>query len=79
MASYGKSFRWSSQPYNFGAIATFADWHSYSDSCNKVKSGWKRVWENEQAVPYAVSGNVMLGYDDVESITIKVITMNLYS
>ena len=32
----------------------------------------KRIWVEEQLVPYAVSGNVMIGYDDVESITAKV-------
>lgn len=30
------------------------------------------VWENEQKVPYAYKGDVWVGYDNVESIKIKV-------
>lgn len=40
--------------------------------CENLKSGWSRVWDDEQKTPYAYRGNQWVGYDDVESVAIKV-------
>ena len=45
---------------------------SYYEVCEKLSQGWTRVWENEQKAPYAYSGVNWVGYDDIESLTIKV-------
>jgi hypothetical protein len=38
-----------------------------------LNSKWKRIWIEDQQVPFIFQGNVMIGYDDVESIGIKVL------
>jgi chitinase len=41
---------------------------------NLIKSilGWTKEWSDEHQVPYAHSGSDWVGYDDTESIAIKV-------
>ena len=34
--------------------------------------GWTREWSDEHQVPYAYSGSDWVGYDDTESIALKV-------
>ena len=35
-------------------------------------TGWKREWSSQQEVPYAYHGSDWVGYDDRESIRLKV-------
>jgi chitinase len=37
-----------------------------------LAAGWTRVWNDEQKVPYAYHGDQWVGYDDLQSIEIKV-------
>jgi chitinase len=45
---------------------------SYYEICEKLSQGWIRVWQDEHKAPYAYSGVNWVGYDDVESLRIKV-------
>lgn len=37
-----------------------------------LKTGGKRHWDSEQLSPYVVKGNQWVGYDDPQSLKIKV-------
>lgn len=43
----------------------------YIQVCKELKNGAKRIWDPEQRVPYAVKGDLWVGYDDSESIKEK--------
>jgi len=44
----------------------------YSEICEYVQyQGWTRVWDDANKVPYAYRGNQWVGYDDIDSVTIK--------
>ena len=57
---------------------------SYYEVCEKLnKEGWKREYNKEHRVPYAFSpAREWVGYDDIESLSEKVMTqtfiMNKY-
>lgn len=72
IALYGKSFIWNSDARMIGGPAKFGDFVSYKQVCGYLNSKWKRVWVEDQQVPFIFQGNIMIGYDDVESIGIKV-------
>ncbi|CAO1336600.1 unnamed protein product [Diamesa serratosioi] len=40
----------------------------YNEIC---ENNWPRVWQSTQQVPYAFKGDQWVGYDDVESVTVK--------
>lgn len=45
----------------------------YNEICEKLQfEKWNHCWDKEQQVPYAYSANQWVGYDDPESITLKV-------
>jgi chitinase len=80
---YGLSFTLSN-PNNFGLNAPISaggvsgvfinapGFLGYNEICfNLLNNGWTRYWENTQKVPYAVKGNQWVGYDDAQSIAIK--------
>ncbi|KAL8594956.1 hypothetical protein ACOMHN_038753 [Nucella lapillus] len=46
---------------------------SYYEVCeNLAQNGWNRVWIQDQKVPYAYGGDQWVGYDDPDSVRIKV-------
>lgn len=71
LAMYGKSFIWNSDTRMIGGPAKFGDFVSYKQVCGYLNSKWKRVWVEDQQVPFIFQGNIMVGYDDPQSIAIK--------
>ena len=60
--------------YFFFKFTREAGFLSYFEICDKlINKGWTRTWSNEQSVPYAYGENQWVGYDDVQSLAIKVI------
>lgn len=57
---------------NLGGPAKYGDFVGYKAVCGHLNSKWKRIWLDDQQVPFIFQGNVMVGYDDTESIAIKV-------
>jgi GH18 family chitinase len=56
-----------------GGPAKFGDSVSFKQLCsNLVDKKWKRVWLDDQKVPFMFNGNTFIGYDDTESIQVKV-------
>lgn len=45
---------------------------AYYEVCQNLNSGWTRIWNSENQVPYAFSGNQWIGYDDMQSLKLKV-------
>lgn len=45
---------------------------SYYEVCSLLNSGWTRIYNEEQQVPYIYNGNQWIGYDDEQSLTQKV-------
>jgi chitinase len=43
----------------------------YYEICDMLNSGGKRYWDDVQQVPYVVKGNLWYGYDDPQSIGLK--------
>lgn len=85
MATYGRTFRLADAGHNdLGAPATGpgqtgtftreAGFLSYYEICTMEESGQGQTrWDDEQKVPYYVNGNLWVGYDNVNSITGKVV------
>jgi hypothetical protein len=47
---------------------------SYYEICDKLKTeNYSRIWNTEQMVPYLHNDDEWIGYEDKESIVIKVI------
>ncbi|XP_053376417.1 acidic mammalian chitinase-like [Mercenaria mercenaria] len=82
LATYGRHFRLSN-PSNFQVGAPAAEggtaglytrtkgFLAYYEICDMLSKGANRYWEPEHMVPYLVSGDQWVGYDDEESIEIK--------
>lgn len=54
-----------------------------SDGCVKIvldqrQGGWTIVWDNEQRVPHMYKGDQWIGYDNPQSIKVKVILFCSY-
>lgn len=83
LGTYGRAFRLANAN-NFGlgaptsSLPTAGTWTreagflSYYEVCQRLSQGWTRQWSNEQAVPYAFQGQEWVGYDDFDSLEIKV-------
>lgn len=56
-------------PGNAGEYTKESGFLAYYEICT---GSWNHVWSNEQSVPYAYSGNQWVGYDNPESIRLKV-------
>jgi chitinase len=48
-----------------------ADYTSYSEIC-QLADGWTEEWDDEQEVPYKYSNTQWIGYDNSQSIKLKV-------
>lgn len=57
-------------PGNIGSFISEAGFLPFNEICYNV-NGWTRFWEPQQKVPYAVKNNQWVGYDDLESVAIK--------
>ncbi|KAG5683554.1 hypothetical protein PVAND_012827 [Polypedilum vanderplanki] len=61
--------------YGGGEMGSFvpeSGFLGYNEICYNINNkGWRRFWEDTQKVPYAVSGNQWVGYDDAESLSYK--------
>jgi chitinase len=83
MPLYGRSFTLSNpsnhnigQPATTGRAGNFIPSASgflpYNEICTDVKhNGWTRVFAQIEKAPYAYKGNQWVGYDDLESIKLK--------
>ncbi|XP_038049820.1 chitotriosidase-1-like [Patiria miniata] len=83
MGLYGRSFNLTGQATGIGAPASGAGtpggstqeagFLSYYEICEKLQDGrLTRVWDPERQVPYAFQDSQWVGYDDPQSIQIKV-------
>ncbi|CAO1314665.1 unnamed protein product [Diamesa tonsa] len=69
IATYGRLFTLANSNNNgFDAPAVFTGTMNYNEIC---RNNWQRVWSDLKQVPYKFSGNQWIGYDDVESVSIK--------
>jgi len=55
-----------------GPITRLIGTLGYNEICGMLKSGYKVYRDDVQKIPYAVSGDQWIGFDDVQSITDKV-------
>eukprot|EP00105_Crassostrea_gigas_P040449 XP_019924597.1 PREDICTED: probable chitinase 3 [Crassostrea gigas] len=55
-----------------GTYTMEAGFLSYTEVCDMLKSGGTRHWIPEMEVPYAVRGDQWVGYDDEQSLRLKV-------
>ncbi|XP_055609283.1 chitinase-3-like protein 1 [Uranotaenia lowii] len=68
-----------SGPGQGGQYSYEAGFLGYNEVCEKLMfSKWNRCWDDDQKVPYAYSGNQWVGYDDEESLTLKVDLIKQY-
>ncbi|XP_076073758.1 chitotriosidase-1-like [Mytilus galloprovincialis] len=83
MGLYGRSFTLKDRNvHNVGAqtkgkglagkYTREAGFLSYYEVCDMMKKGGKKYYINEQKVPYLVKDDQWVGYDDVDSLSIKV-------
>ncbi|CAO1327076.1 unnamed protein product [Diamesa hyperborea] len=68
VAAYGQLFSLTTNLNGFDAPAVGTGTSNYNVIC---QNNWQRVWSDLKQVPYKVSDNQWVGYDDVESISIK--------
>ena len=55
-----------------GAYTREPGYLAYYEICEKLKSGWTSVWDDEAQVPYAYGDGDWVGYDNQRSIGVKV-------
>lgn len=84
MATYGRSFTLSSPDHNgfnaatsgggkAGEFTREAGFLAFYEICQLLKDGEASyVWDEEQKVPYAVSGDLWVGFDDERSLKEKI-------
>ncbi|KAK3588543.1 hypothetical protein CHS0354_028961 [Potamilus streckersoni] len=84
MSLYGRTFKlpWGAADSRVGAAAAGAGqagqytreagFLSYYEVCDLLKTGGQKYYITEQKVPYAVKGDLWVGYDDKDSLCIKV-------
>lgn len=57
-------------PGSIGSFVPEAGFLPFNEICYNA-GGWTRTWESQQKVPYAVKNDQWVGYEDLESLTIK--------
>jgi chitinase len=83
MAMYGRTFTLKTKKMNqmnapaaeagkLGPYTSAAGFLAYYEVCKNLKDNWNREWNDEQKVPYAFKDDQWVGYDDTESIKLKV-------
>lgn len=83
MATYGRGFTLTNAANNkygddvkgacnAGPFTREAGFISYFEVCQMLRAGAVRHWNAQHHVPHIVAGNQWVGYDDKESLTIKV-------
>uniref|UniRef100_U5EYE2 chitinase n=1 Tax=Corethrella appendiculata TaxID=1370023 RepID=U5EYE2_9DIPT len=83
MALYGRSFTLANVKENGigvlhngpgigGQYSNQPGFIGYNELCERLDvDNWQRIWSEEQQTPYVVKGLNWIGYDDIESITLK--------
>lgn len=67
--SYGQLFTLADPKNNwYGAPTVGGTTRTYSEICN---TDWQRTWLESKQVPIKINGNQWLGYDDIQSVSIK--------
>ncbi|CAH1793388.1 unnamed protein product [Owenia fusiformis] len=91
VATYGRSMTLRSEdkhnlghrtvkPGSAGAFTNSPGVLAYYEICKLfANDGWNNVWSDDHAVPYAYKGTQWVGYDDIDSITIKGILARTYN
>jgi len=83
LPTYGRSFTLASAknnavgapakgPGSAGRATKQTGFLAYYEICQQLKKGGTRVWDDDQQFPYAYWGNQWVGYDDMESLKIKI-------
>ncbi|XP_060080739.1 probable chitinase 10 [Ylistrum balloti] len=80
IATYGRTFRTDNGkemgdiamgPGRPGKFTSEAGFLAYYEVCQYLQNGWTKKWHQQHQVPYAYSEDQWVGYDDLQSITIK--------
>lgn len=70
---YGPSWTLTSSSRGIGSPGNPAGPLKYNQICQNVRNGWTRVYDNTQQGTYAYGGNNQwVGYDDAQSIQVKI-------
>ena len=83
MAMYGRTFTLKTKKMNamnaaasgagkLGPYTAADGFLAYYEVCKSLKDGWTKEWNDEQKVPYAYKDDQWVGYDDPQSIKLKV-------
>ncbi|XP_065572710.1 probable endochitinase [Artemia franciscana] len=83
MGLYGRSFTLNSpsvngvrapasNPGTAGQYSREAGFLTYYEICSAIQSGWNSVWDRYSQCPYAHGGGQWVGYDNVQSLKLKV-------
>ena len=89
LAMYGRTFTLKTKKMNgmnapasdagkAGPYTQAAGFLSYFEVCKLLKDGWNKEWHDEQKIPYAFKDDQWVGYDDPQSIKIKVSSLKYH-
>lgn len=66
--------------YFFLKFTREAGFLSYFEICKNLKNGWNEEWSEDSKVPFAYSSDEWVGFENIKSLTLKVIlNKKLYS
>lgn len=72
LPAFGKKFRLTSDLHDLGSPATCVGSVPYTELCRNMMSGWQRVFLDDRQVPIMIKGDEVIGYDDLQSLELKV-------